>query len=91
MNAHPNTVKREKQEKLGGWLPVYIEAEPCVVSGATFRCFYCGFGHKEGHDLACRYLWWSGRDGYPERGKHGTADHIILVPKGGIPPSESMF
>jgi hypothetical protein len=32
---HPNTVKREKQEKLGGWLSVYIEAEPCVVSGAV--------------------------------------------------------
>jgi len=90
MNAHPNTVKREKQEKIGGcWLPVYIEAEPCVVSGATFRCFYCGFGHNEGHDFACRYLWHHST--LPTRGKEGTKDHIILVPKGGIPPSESMF
>jgi hypothetical protein len=86
---HPNTVVRERQEKLGGWLPVYIEAEPCVVSGATFRCFYCGFGNKEGHDFACRYLW--NVSDLPTRGKEGTKDHIILVPKGGVPPSKSMF
>jgi len=90
MNAHPNTVIREKQEKIGGcWLAVYIEAEPCVVSGATLRCFYCGFGHNEGHDFACRYLWHA--DKLPTRGKAGTTAHIILVPKGGVPPSESMF
>jgi len=91
MNAHPNTVKRQALEKLGGWLPVYIEAEPCCVTGDTFRCFYCGFGHDKGHDYACPYLWWSGNKDYPERGKHGTKDHIILVPKGGLPPSQSMF
>lgn len=60
-----------------------------MLCRALFRCFYCGFGSKEGHDFACRYLWHV--LDLPTRGKEGTKDHIILVPRGGVPPSKSMF
>ena len=80
---------RSKVEKLGGWLPVYIIGETILDSIPALRCFYCGFDAGHGHDYACRYSWHG--DKYSQRGKIGTADHIILVPTGGIPPSESMF
>lgn len=84
MEVHPNVVARERQEKVGGWLPLYIVAEECVVTGATLRCFYCGFGFGDGHDFACRYV----SADVQERHKF---QHEILVPKGGLPPSRSFF
>ena len=79
---------RTKMEKIGGcWLPVYILGESIADPTMVLRCFYCGF--TDGHDFACRYLWHCEK--YPQRGKKGTPDHLILVPKGGIPPSESIF
>lgn len=81
--AHPNTTRRSEQEKTGGcWLPLYIEAEKCVVSGATCRCFYCGFGVNEGHDFACLYLT---TPSFPVPQKFSGKDTVIFVPKGGLP------
>lgn len=75
--------RRQELEKQGGWLPLYVESEPCVVTGATVRCFYCGFGN--GHDFACKYL-----DALPKTDGMGRKVQI-LVPAGGLPPSRSTF
>lgn len=85
MEPHPNTIKRSQQEQEGGWLPLYIEAERSVVDGRTLRCFYCGFGYGTGHDDACRYI------GADVPALEEDEDRIILVPKGGLPPSNSFF
>lgn len=85
MKPHPNTIKRNKQEKEGGWLPLFIEAEPDPCTNDTLRCYYCGFSYGTGHDYACQYI---GAD-VPklEEGK----ERILLVPAGGLPPSNSFF
>jgi hypothetical protein len=75
--------RRQELETRGGWLPLYVETKPCVVTGATVRCFYCGFG--SGHDYACRYL-----DALPKTDGKGMKKQI-LVPSGGLPPSRSIF
>lgn len=88
MKPHPNTLRRNRQEQKGGWLPLYIEAEKSPVDGCTLRCYYCGFGFGclgSQHDNACRYLGAHA----PTRGD--GAKRIQLVPKGGLPPSNSFF
>lgn len=85
--AHPNTLSRQAAETKGrAWLPVYIVAEKCCVSGATQRCFYCGFGLTEGHDFACLLL-----EAEPQavtRGK-GMAE-VVFVPAGGLKRSNAV-
>lgn len=87
--VHPNVVARNAAEKKGGWLLLYIEAERCCISGATVRCYYCGYGVKEGHDDDCLYiancyeLQEAGhiRGGGPHHYEPGAE---IFVPEGGL-------
>lgn len=83
--------ERRTAEEVGGRLPVYVKREKaCVVTYAqpgTLACFYCGFGKGEGHDLACRYVWWATKLDEQDGPDGATID----VPKGGVRASESFF
>lgn len=87
----PSIKRRAELELAGGTLPVYVTREEDAIVGFgkkdELACFYCGFGKEEGHDYACRYLWWMG--GLNEQKFHGNV--YIDVPKGGVKPSKSYF
>ena len=84
MQAHPNTIARQAAEKQGGWLPLYIVAEPSNITGATCRCYYCWYGVNEGHADDCYYMANCYELGLNRHERGYGRDKEILVPAGGL-------